>query len=205
MPKYTMPTVNNLLLLVTILIFYLSVSAINVPSIVGYELTITKFIYSWPKTLVPLFMMITQAGSGWALLGATTYFYVHNHKPFAKRLFLAGLATFMTIEVLKHMFGRARPYVFVDGIVKRDPLTSGGFGFPSGHAAMAGVLLMTLYLYLPSKYRPIVYVLAFLVCLSRIYLGMHMPLDVTAGFCVGVAIAGVLIRPKLLAKRQAKA
>ncbi len=91
----------------------------------------------------------------------------------------------------KALAGRARPF---ETVPEADPLLAGTVGnsFPSGHAAtsFAGFVLLAL---LVRRARPLLFVLAVLVSFSRVYVGVHYPLDVLAGAALGAAVAVGLI------------
>jgi len=62
--------------------------------------------------------------------------------------------------------------------------------FPSGHTSTAFAVFSILALIMiPSKYRFLAVLTAFLVGYSRIYLGQHFLPDVTAGSLIGVLVA----------------
>ena len=63
--------------------------------------------------------------------------------------------------------------------------------FPSGHATVAFACATTLALAVPRLRIPL-YVLAALIAFSRVYVGVHYPLDVLAGAVLGVGIAKAL-------------
>ena len=71
--------------------------------------------------------------------------------------------------------------------------------FPSGHATVAFACATVIALAVPRLRWP-VFVLAALIAFSRVYVGVHYPLDVLAGALLGVGIgfavryAGVAIR-----------
>ena len=100
-------------------------------------------------------------------------------------------------ELLKAVIARARPDL-LDPIV-----TERGFSFPSGHSALGmaswgilGVLVMRSRLPLGVR-RGIVAaiaVLIFLIGLSRVWLGVHYPTDVLAGWTAGAVIVLVYAR-----------
>jgi undecaprenyl-diphosphatase len=94
--------------------------------------------------------------------------------------------------MLKLGFARPRPEV-VSHLVDE-----ASFSFPSGHATMATVVYLTLGVLLAGEQaRPRIklYVVgaalavSVIVGLTRIYLGVHWPTDVLAGWCFGAAWA----------------
>lgn len=94
--------------------------------------------------------------------------------------------------VLKYALGRDRPSVVPH---LREVTTP---SFPSGHAMVSAVVFLTLGIlatYVVKGRRAKLYclvwamVLTFLVGLSRIYLGVHYPTDVLAGWLAGFAWA----------------
>ncbi|MDG7001113.1 MAG: phosphatase PAP2 family protein [Nitrososphaerota archaeon] len=100
-------------------------------------------------------------------------------------LFVVGIAVG---ESLKLILYRARPYDTVTGIVTRVARDTDS-SFPSGHALI--VSIGSAFTLVKFKHKAIALVLtleAAFVCYSRIYVGMHYPLDVAAGILIGVAI-----------------
>ena len=93
--------------------------------------------------------------------------------------------------VVKALVERERPSFTVAGAVIRDVNTS-PLGFPSGHAIFAFALAGLLAPYLGRRGTIVVYSLAVLNSLARVYLGAHNPLDVVAGGALGIAIAAGL-------------
>ena len=59
--------------------------------------------------------------------------------------------------------------------------------FPSGHTATAFAAAVAVALIYPRLGRPLL-ALAVVVGISRVYLGMHYALDVTAGMVLGIAV-----------------
>ena len=96
---------------------------------------------------------------------------------------MTGTFAYLLAGFGKSLLGRARPDELLPDIVALD--FAQGAGFPSGHTALAVALALTIGHYLPRKYHwiPVVWIVG--VALSRIYLGVHLPLDIVGGFAVG--------------------
>jgi undecaprenyl-diphosphatase len=72
--------------------------------------------------------------------------------------------------------------------------------FPSGHAATSFAAATMLVFAFP-RLAPLLYLLAAAVAFSRVYVGVHYPLDVIGGAVLGVVVAFVL---RFLVSRRAQ-
>jgi undecaprenyl-diphosphatase len=107
-------------------------------------------------------------------------------------LFTASVTGLMVTELLKDVFQRDRPPAILHAV----PVIN--TSFPSGHATLSATVFLTLgalVAHFVKRRRVRIYalsaaiVLAMLVGASRVYLGVHWPTDVLAGWCVGAAWA----------------
>jgi undecaprenyl-diphosphatase len=108
----------------------------------------------------------------------------------AASLALAGASTYVLAKVVKHFVERGRPEAFVPDLEIRGAAAH-GLGYVSGHAAVICALAVAAWPYLGRGGRIVVVTLAGLVCLLRIYVGAHLPLDIVGGIGLGVACGGL--------------
>lgn len=105
-------------------------------------------------------------------------------------LLCAGLAS-LGAALFKAWVGRERPGGLPVGAVLHEGVM-GGPGFASGHSAVAAALATAVAPYLSRRLRRAAWLLAVAVGLARIYVGVHLPLDVLGGLLVGW-ISGSLV------------
>ncbi|MGZ4135406.1 MAG: phosphatase PAP2 family protein [Tumebacillaceae bacterium] len=91
-------------------------------------------------------------------------------------------------EVVGRMYFRERPFVR-EGFV---PLISHrpSFSFPSNHAACGFALAVAVWLHFPLL-GILLLAMAFLLAISRLFVGVHYPIDVIAGAVIGSVLAWV--------------
>jgi membrane-associated phospholipid phosphatase len=109
------------------------------------------------------------------------------------RSVLSGAAVLLAVglnQPIVHAVNRARPFtVFPHALVLVH--RSVDASFPSDHATMAGAVAIGL-LFVHRQLGLIAAVLAVLMALTRVYVGVHFPLDVVAGLALGGLVAAVL-------------
>lgn len=152
------------------------------------EIAMFEWFNRWPNWLEPLFVLITNAATIGAVFIAGIIALIGNRRRIGLAILLSGGIGWAISHVLKDVIDRDRPIGFLaDATVRYNDLAAGN-GFPSGHTTVAAAMAMSLALILPRRYAPLLVTLAILVGVSRIYLGVHLPLDVLSGWAIGIIV-----------------
>jgi undecaprenyl-diphosphatase len=157
----------------------------------GWEVQFFRHINNWPDSRQHIFVLISLlGGSVWTPVGAVIVTFVMKMYRLCWRLAFSVIGAYGFALIAKHVIDRARPQELLQQVHVR--ATETGMGFPSGHATIATVVSLTILPYLPRKLRwvPLLWIVA--VMLSRLYLGVHAPLDVVGGLCVGIMVVSFI-------------
>ncbi len=140
------------------------------------------------------FKGITLLGNPAFLLFIAALLYWNNRE--RQSFFLVNTIVFAaaTTAALKIFFARPRPSEALHSVFPQDKISAmleegaPKFGFPSGHATTIAAALS--FFSKNQKKLTIIFfaIIALLVALSRLYLGVHFPLDVIAGLVLGTII-----------------
>ncbi len=181
--KINHPTIQ---LFAALVLFVASVLASRGSQMTPWEISLFQTVYGLPDFLRAFFIFVTQFGSIYVLGLLLVLYIVKQRYQIVLRLLLIGTLAYMATGVAKDMWGRMRPHEFLPNIVSLEYVVRGP-GFPSGHMALATALAFTMGHYLPKKYHWLLVTAVIGVGLSRMYLGVHAPLDIIGGFAIGWA------------------
>lgn len=150
----------------------------------------------WPEWASSAVRDITALGSAMVIILLTLmiigYLLLTRRIAAALILIVATAGGQAMNATLKHLFGRERPEATLHLVEVRSP------SFPSGHSMAASIFYLTtgaLLTQTAKRRREKMYLIAavllvtVLIGFSRVYLGVHYPTDVVAGWCAGVAWA----------------
>ena len=124
----------------------------------------------------------------------STIFKKKNIRNIAALCLVALLVADGIALVLKNWVAEPRPFITLDNvrllIVEDDPMS-----FPSGHTTSTCAVLFALIFKYKNKLLTIVLAICcFLVGFSRIYVGVHYPLDILSGAIIGILSAYFVYR-----------
>ena len=129
---------------------------------------------------------------GMTVLAVVGFLLLHGMYRNAAFVFLASVGGWMLNDLLKEVFARPRPQVVPH---LRQVMS---LSFPSGHALTSAAIFLTLgaLLMRVAQSRLVKFYIMFiamlttlLVGLTRVYLGVHYPTDVLAGWLIGISWA----------------
>jgi undecaprenyl-diphosphatase len=141
-----------------------------------------------------IFVWLSKAGSNglvWALIALAVAIVYRRYQLFGMTLLTIVIADTSNF-VLKQVFDRERPNVRYD---EPEPLLHppSSNSFPSGHAATSFAAATVIAAAAPRLRVPL-YVLAALIAWSRVYVGVHYPVDVFVGAVYGLVLGLLLVR-----------
>lgn len=145
------------------------------------------------EALTPVVTAVTHLGDANTIIALCGFMLLWKRTRFelGVPISCAALATVTVQTFFKNLIARSRPPV------ESFLIAQGGFSFPSGHSCSSLVFYGFLFYLLfhktvdKSVYKMLVWVLPavpVLIGLSRIYLGVHYPTDVLAGWSLGLCM-----------------
>jgi membrane-associated phospholipid phosphatase len=156
------------------------------------DVTLFYRINHWPGWLYPPMWAVHLSGVIEALPLLAAAAALLRRFRLAAALAAAALLKIWLESVAKMLVQRARPAETGPDVILRGNSAAHGLSFPSGHAMVIFAITALLAPYLKGRWKVLPWALAAAVCLSRVYLGAHFPLDVLAGASLGTLIGSVL-------------
>ena len=157
---------------------------------IGFDEPVLRFAESLANPAVdPYIVAVTELGGApitIAVLVVGVMYYVRRNR-YRAAAFLASAigGAALTVYFLKLLFARHRPDLW-QAIVEEST-----YSFPSGHAMASSAVafsLMVLFWYTRWRWITVVLGLLYLLIISwtRVYLGVHYPSDIIAGWCISL-------------------
>jgi len=179
-------------ILVSMLLVFCLV-AISLVWSTGEKLDAWVFLYfnvrgTRPLWLDRIMLGFSQVGNGFTSLAIAVILFFTSERFLAYELILGTLTLWLMVELVKFLIRRPRPFLRLAKarIVGYRPI---GRSFPSGHTSEAFFMatLMAQHFHSSVWVVFLLFAAAFLVGITRLYVGAHYPRDVLAGAILGNA------------------
>ena len=149
----------------------------------SFIIWIQQFSTPWLDTL---FRLLTYTGELEFYMATIPLFFWLFDKKFGFRFAVFFLISTYLNSAIKYNFQTERPPHELRKI------TQEGYSFPSGHAQGSTVYWSYLALQINKRWAYIAAgIILFLVAFSRIYLGVHFPIDMLFGILIGLSLLGL--------------
>lgn len=146
-------------------------------------------------TLDFLANIASAVGEQTFVIAVILYIFYNYDKKKGFGLFTSVLFAVLGMGILKAIVRAPRPFQVLESIGGKRLETATGYSFPSGHTTTGSAFYTALALtYKKRSVSIFCAVMMVLVGLSRLYLGVHWPIDVFAGLLLGVTVSFVVSR-----------
>lgn len=179
-----------------------NINMIGISFYFTWEVFLIVFLQNHLQFLTPLFYYISDLGDQIFIIIISSFIYWIYDKEKGKLFLIILFAGIMTNVFLKNLVIRRRPYFDHEAIrcirpaeykYPADDVLLQGFSFPSLHATNVTIIFSFIMAEIRKNWvTAICCFLIFLVCLSRLFLGVHYPTDVIAGVILGIIIVFVM-------------
>lgn len=176
-------------IVVGITVLLIAVLAVQRSRLTLFEEDLFRLVNDLPGVISPLVMVVMQGGNVFASLAVAGAALAARARRLAVDVALAGPLAWIAAKGVKALIERPRPVGFLEDLHRVGP---SGLGFVSGHTAVAAAIATAAAPYLPRRARRLLWVLVWVVGLSRIYVGAHLPLDIVGGAALGWMIGAGL-------------
>ncbi len=158
--------------------FYHLVNQVMVCSVLDWFMPFVTNVHHWIPVYVLALALLAWKGG------------IHGRRCTVILLIGVLISDPLNSRVIKELVQRPRPSVTL--ATARVLTPAGGASFPSSHATNNFAAALVLSAYYPKR-RWLWYSAAFVVAYSRVYVGVHYPLDVLGGAVEGTLLAWLLL------------
>ena len=159
-------------------------------SLISYRLGDLRS-YHWFSDLMVISSKLGD-GSIWLFLSLSLLLF--GGKDGQKAVLIGTISVILCVAIfkaIKHRTNRKRPFeTYIDMEFILPPPDE--YSFPSGHSINAFAIATAAAWFFPLLFIPLFF-MASLIAISRVFLSLHYPTDVTVGALIGTAVSMTLI------------
>ena len=141
----------------------------------------------WLDDLMVLITKLGDEGLVWIALCVILLIFPRTRKCGVAMGFSLILTTILGNKIIKNIVCRPRPFAADTSVTLLIP-QPGQYSFPSGHTSNSVAAAFSIFLFY-KKPGIAALILAGLIAFSRMYLFVHFPTDVLAGFAIAILVA----------------
>ncbi|WP_131021070.1 phosphatase PAP2 family protein, partial [Clostridioides difficile] len=141
-----------------------------------------------------IFLVFTISTEAPLLILITTIIYWCINKKCGQKILFAIIGNFVVNLGIKEFVKAPRP-IGIKGLESLRVSTAGGYSFPSAHTQTATTFWVSIMTIFKKRYLHLIGAVMVLgVGLSRLYLAVHWPIDVIAGWILGIFFTVVFVK-----------
>ena len=154
------------------------------------EVDLFRFVNDWPDWLErPIWPLMQFGAIAIVPMVAVAVWFIMRRRRLSIGIAVTAFAAWVLAKGVKALIERGRPQDYLDEVNFRPQWE--GLGFVSGHAAVVFAMAAVLSPYLSRPWKVVVWAVAVATGVLRMYTAAHLPLDVTGGAGLGIALAGL--------------
>lgn len=181
---------------ILLIIFFLIMGLVLTDNITAFDDAIYNFLINLRcKGLDIYFKEVTKLGNTITILCIVILLLIYLKKDYALMLGLSTIASVTFNTIIKYIIRCPRP-------MHLRLITQGGYSFPSGHSMISvcvyGFLIYLIFKEVSDRRQKVLLIIFFSILiisigLSRIYVGVHYPSDVIAGYLLASSLLITII------------
>ncbi len=196
---------SYVVLIIWTIIFIINTTLVCLKKTDGFDRYVYDMVYYFHNdAITTIFKCITSLGSTIGVISIVLFIFIISRN--RKKTFfemLSVLIAYILDESVKLIIARPRPTLI-------NLVTEKTFSYPSGHTMIGcvlyGILIYSIWHKNINKHKKVLYcgllfILAFVIAISRIYLGAHFATDIIGGWAFGHMVLisyTLLFRSKLV-------